>query len=163
MSSLENQTAEQRSSHSQAQPQMSGASRSPHIKDYFTREFIMFFVCNTLAAGVNFGSRILFNKMMPYEPSIFFAFCCGLLTAFTLNKLFVFDAKHGKTGRQLFGFVVVNILGLAQILLFSLLFRDLIFPRIGFTFHPDAAAHIIGISVPVFTSFLGHKYFSFRK
>jgi len=135
----------------------------PHVRDYFTRQFILFLVCNTFAAGVNFGSRILFSFSMLYELAIVFAYCCGILTAFTLNKLFVFDAKQGNTGKQLLGFVIVNILGLAQTLLFSLLFRNLVFPAAGFVFYPDEAAHFIGIAIPVFTSFLGHKYFSFRK
>ena len=135
----------------------------PHIKDYFTREFIAFLVCNTFAAGVNFGSRILFSMLVRYEVAIVFAYCCGILTAFTLNKFFVFDAKKGKTGKQLLGFVLVNILGLALTLLFSLLFRNVIFPQIGFSFYPDEIAHFIGIAIPVFTSFLGHKYFSFRR
>jgi len=137
--------------------------KRPHIKDYFSREFIAFFVCNTFAAGVNFGSRLLFSVAVRYEIAIVLAYCCGILTAFTLNKFFVFDAKRGKTGKQLLGFVIVNILGLAQTLLFSLLFRNFIFPQIGFTFYPDEVAHFIGIAIPVFTSFLGHKYISFRK
>jgi len=137
--------------------------KKPHIKDYFTRQFILFFVCNTFAAGVNFGSRILFSMVTPYEIAIVLAYCCGLFTAFILNKIFVFDAKHGKTSKQLFGFVIVNILGLAQTLLFSLLFRNIIFPQIGYDFYPDEAAHLIGVAIPVFTSFLGHKYFSFKK
>ena len=137
--------------------------KNPHIKDYFTREFILFLVCSTFAAGVNFGSRILFSIVFSYELAVFFAYCCGLLTAFILNKLFVFDAKHGRTGKQLFGFIIVNILGLAQTFLFSLLFRNLIFPKSGFDFYPDEIAHLIGIAIPVFTSFLGHKYISFKK
>ena len=89
--------------------------KKPHIRDYFTRQFIAFLACNAFAAGVNFGSRMLFSLVMRYEPAIFFAYCCGILTAFTLNKLFVFDARHGKTEKQLFGFVIVNILGLTQV------------------------------------------------
>jgi len=137
--------------------------KKPHIKDYFSREFIAFFICNTIAAGVNFGSRILFSMAMRYEIAIVLAYCCGILTAFILNKFFVFDARYGKTGKQLLGFIAVNILGLAQTLLFSLLFRNIIFPQIGFDFYPEEIAHFIGIAIPVFTSFLGHKYISFRR
>jgi putative flippase GtrA len=137
--------------------------KKPQIKDYFSREFIAFFMCSTFAAGVNFGSRILFSMAVCYVIAIVFAYICGILTAFTLNKFFVFDAKKGKTGKQLLWFVIVNILGLVQTLLFSLLFRSFIFPQTGFSFYPDEAAHLIGIAIPVFTSFLGHKYISFRK
>ncbi len=137
--------------------------KKPHIKDYFTKEFVKFLCCNGFAAVVNFGSRILFNGFMEYLPAVLLAYCCGMLTAFTLNKFLVFDGKEGRTSRQFFGFFVVNLLGLAQTLLFSMLFRDVIFPAMHWTFYPDALAHLIGISIPIFTSFLGHKYFSFRK
>ena len=33
---------------------------------------------------------------------------------------------------------------------------------VGFEFYPEAVAHAIGVVFPVFTSFIGHKYFSFR-
>jgi putative flippase GtrA len=82
--------------------------------------------------------------------------------AFILNKIFVFDSKRGNTGKQLFGFVAVSLLGLAQTLLLSLVFRNYAFPAIGFNFYPDAVAHFIGLGTTAFTSFLGHKYFSFN-
>ena len=137
--------------------------KKPHIKDYFTKQFILFVVCSTFAAGVNFGSRILFSMAVRYEVAIVFAFCCGLLTAFTLDKFFVFDAKQGKTGKQFIIFFFVNAIGLVLTLSFSLLFRNIIFPAVHFTFYPDEVAHFIGIAVPMFTNFIGHKYFSFRK
>jgi|TARA_B100000315_G_scaffold100179_1_gene92102 putative flippase GtrA len=37
-----------------------------------------------------------------------------------------------------------------------------IFPSIAFDFHPHAIAHAAGVAFPVFTSFIGHKYFSFK-
>ncbi len=137
--------------------------KKPHIKDYFTKEFIKFLCCNGFAAAVNFGSRMLFSNFMEYIPAVILAYLCGMLTAFILNKLFVFDGKQGKTGRQFLGFALVNVLAIAQTLLFSMLFRDIVFPALNWTLYPDALAHLIGISIPIFTSFLGHKYFSFRK
>jgi hypothetical protein len=37
-----------------------------------------------------------------------------------------------------------------------------VFPAIGFSFYPEAVAHAVGVIFPVFTSFFGHKYLSFR-
>jgi putative flippase GtrA len=37
-----------------------------------------------------------------------------------------------------------------------------VFPAIQFTFHADTVAHVVGVVAPVFTSYLGHKYFSFQ-
>ena len=39
--------------------------------------------------------------------------------------------------------------------------RGLIFPAVGFTWHGETVAHVIGVLVPVVTSYLGHKHFSF--
>jgi putative flippase GtrA len=86
-----------------------------------------------------------------------------MVTAFVLNKFFVFKKKDSKrTPRQFFIFVLVNLVAVVQTLLFSLLFRNVVFPAVGFTFFPDEVAHLIGVGLPVFTSFLGHKYFSFK-
>ena len=133
------------------------------IKDFISKEFILFLLCNGFAAVVNFGSRIIFSLWLEYATSIIIAYICGMITAFTLNKFFVFNKRAAnKTPRQFIIFALVNILAVAQTLLFSLLFRDIIFPRLDFTFYPDEVSHFIGVAIPVFTSFLGHKYFSFK-
>lgn len=132
------------------------------FQDYFTPEFVKFFGCSTIAAGVNFGSRILFSLFAPYAIAIVLAYCCGIITAFVLNKIFVFKESKAKTYRQFMMFVVVNLFGLAQTLLVSLLLMGVVFPKVGFTFHPEEVAHLIGVGIPVFTSFLGHKYLSFK-
>lgn len=133
----------------------------PKITDYFTLEFIKFLFCNGLAAMVNFCSRIIINNFTGYFISVIIAYGFGMATAFSLNKIFVFKNSKHKTSRQFKGFFIVNMIAIVQTILFSLLFRNYIFPRVGFTFYPDELAHFIGISVPIFSSFLGHKYFSF--
>ena len=133
------------------------------IGDYFTKEFILFLVFSGFAAVVNFGSRIVFSIWLNYVVAIILAYLCGMITAFVLNKFFVFNKRAAdKTPRQFGIFVIVNLLAVAQTLLFSLLFRNVILPGLNFTFYPDEVAHLIGVGIPVFTSFLGHKYFSFK-
>ena len=133
------------------------------INDYFTKEFLLFLMCNGFAAVVNFSSRIVFSFWLEYAAAIVIAYICGMITAFTLNKFFVFNKRSvSKTPRQFVIFALVNVLAVAQTLLFSLLFRNVIFPYVGYHFYPDEVAHLIGVAIPVFTSFLGHKYFSFR-
>lgn len=96
-----------------------------------------------------------------YVAAVVIAYVCGIITAFTLDKLFVFKNSTRKAGRQAVGFLVVNLFGLAQTLIVSLLLRDYLFPAIYFDIYPDGVAHIVGVGIPMFTSFLGHKYFSF--
>lgn len=131
------------------------------LSDYFSMEFIKFLCCNGFAAVVNFCSRIVINHFTTYITAVVIAYCCGMVTAFVLNKIFVFRGSKHNTGRQFTGFVIVNLFAVAQTVLFSMLFHSYIFPKIGFAFYPDEAAHFIGISIPIFTSFLGHKHFSF--
>ena len=38
-----------------------------------------------------------------------------------------------------------------------------LFPALGFTWHDETIAHAIGVAIPIFTSYLGHKHFSFAR
>jgi putative flippase GtrA len=37
------------------------------------------------------------------------------------------------------------------------------FPAMGMRFHPETLAHAIGVAVPVFTSYFGHKALTFKE
>ena len=135
----------------------------PHLKDYFTKEFIVFVCCNGFAAVVNVSTRMLFGLFTSYTISVVLAFLCGLVTAFVLSRIIVFKIKEGKIKNQFVKFFIVNLFGLLQTILASFLLRNVLFPAMSFTFHPDSIAHMVGVVIPVFTSFLGHKYLSFGK
>lgn len=132
------------------------------LHTFLAKEFIGFLLCNGFATGVNFGSRIVVNSVISsYVVSVVIASGFGMLTVFTLNKRFIFTQSTYSTSRQLAGFVCINLFGLLQTVIFSLLFQDWIFPMIGWTFYPAACAHLIGIGAPLITSFIDHKYISF--
>lgn len=134
----------------------------PKIRDYFSKEFIKFFLVSTFAALINFGSRIYFSSFTKYPNAIALAFCCGLFVAFLLNKRLVFKNGKQKVLRQFIIFFVVNIGGLLQTLAVALLLREWFFPSINFYFHIDEISHLIGVGIPLFTNYFAHKYFSFR-
>jgi putative flippase GtrA len=58
-------------------------------------------------------------------------------------------------------FALVNLAAVAQVWIVSVGLARLAFPAIGFTWHAETVAHVIGVAIPVFTSYLGHKHFSF--
>jgi len=124
--------------------------------------FIKFLAVGGFAAAVNFGSRILFNVWVSYPLAILIAYLLGMLTAFCLNRLLVFQTSTSPLHRQAIWFTVVNILALFQTLAISLLLARWIFPAIGMTWEAELCAHAIGVSVPIVTSYLGHKHLSFR-
>jgi putative flippase GtrA len=56
----------------------------------------------------------------------------------------------------------VNLVAVAQTWLISLGLAHYVFPAIGITLFANEMAHAVGIVVPVFTSYLGHKRWSFK-
>ena len=125
-----------------------------------SRQFVLFLVAGGLAAAVNFGSRILLSQWLHYVPAIVIAYCLGMITAFTLNKLFVFSDAGNRLHHQVLWFIAINLAAVAQTIVISLLFARWVLPALGVDFHNETIAHAIGVAVPVVTSYIGHKRFS---
>ena len=69
----------------------------------------------------------------------------------------------GARGSELFRFAIVNVFALAQVWLVSVGLARLAFPAIGFAWHAEDIAHLIGVAIPAVTSYFGHRHFSFAK
>lgn len=128
-----------------------------------TRQIAFFLISGGLAAAANVISRVVFSLFLPYAAAIVAAFIVGLSIAFVLNRQFVFVDGQGSAAQQFVRFTVVNLFGLVQTLIISLLLAELLLPAIGWSWHPYEIAHAVGVIVPVVTSFFGHKHFSFRR
>jgi putative flippase GtrA len=124
-------------------------------------QFARFVMVGGLAALANVVSRWAFNFAMPYVPSIVLAYGVGMATAFALNRRFVFAGATRPLHGQLLWFTAINVAALAQTLAVSLLLSRFLLPKLGWTFHPETIAHIVGVVVPVFTSYLGHRHLTF--
>ncbi|KAF1720557.1 GtrA family protein [Pseudoxanthomonas wuyuanensis] len=127
-----------------------------------SRQFFLFLLAGGIAALANFGSRIALGLVMAYVPAIVLAYCIGMLTAFLLNRAFVFANPGTRLHHQALWFIAINLAALLQTLAVSLLFARWAFPAIGMAFHPETVAHAIGVAVPVVTSYVGHKRLTFR-
>jgi len=125
------------------------------------RRFILFLIAGGVAAGVNILSRIALNWVVPYEVAIVGAYLIGMTTAYLLSKAFVFDPSGRGVSGEYLRFALVNVIAAAQVWVVSVGLARLIFPAIGFTWHSETVAHVIGVMVPIFTSYLGHKHFTF--
>jgi putative flippase GtrA len=125
------------------------------------RRFALFLLAGGAAALVNVASRIVLNLAMPYEAAIVLAYLCGMTAAYVLNRLFVFERSGRAVADEYARFAIVNLVALAQVWIVSVGLARVVFPALGFVWHADTVAHVIGVAVPVFTSYLGHKHFSF--
>ncbi len=132
------------------------------IQDFYSRQFIGFLITGGIAATVNFLSRIFFNQYFSFSTSVLLAYLMGMVTAFILAKLFVFKASTQSIRRSALLFFFVNILAVAQTWLISMSLNFYILPALGFEKYVAEIASAVGIAFPVFTSYLGHKRWSFK-
>jgi putative flippase GtrA len=124
--------------------------------------FIRFVAVGGFAALVNLGSRVVINEYTSYRWAVALAYLCGMITAFTLSKLLVFEKSGRSTHHEFLWFTLVNVFAAVQVWLISVGLAEYYFPWVGFDWNPELTAHFIGVSVPVITSYLGHKHLSFR-
>jgi putative flippase GtrA len=127
-----------------------------------SRKFLLFLLTGGFAAAVNWGSRMLYNLWMPYSAAIVVAYLTGMVTAFVLAKLFVFTETTQTTGRSALWFTLVNLVAVLQTWVVSVGLAYHVFPAIGMHWHSRDIAHLVGVVVPVFSSYIGHKKLSFR-
>lgn len=132
------------------------------MRAFFSRQFLLFVMTGGLAAIVNFSSRILYSEWLSYSSAIIAAYITGMITAFLLARALVFT----ETRRSLHGsfayFTLINVLAVIQVWCISMGLALYVLPAIGVTRHAEEIAHAIGVMFPVFTSYLGHKYWSFN-
>jgi putative flippase GtrA len=124
-------------------------------------QFAKFLAVGVVAALVNILSRIALNYVMSYEVAIVVAYVCGMTTAYVLNKLFVFSPSGRAVHDEYIRFTIVNLFAVAQVWIVSVGLAFYVFPSIGFGWHAETVAHIIGVMVPAVTSYFGHRHFSF--
>ena len=127
------------------------------------KEFFQFLMVGGFSAGVNFISRIGFSELVTYRYAIILAYLVGMITAFLLSKHYVFEKSGRSFNDELLDFTIVNIFAVIQVWLISVGLAEYFFPYINFDIYPEEVAHLIGLGIPVISSYFGHKYFSFRK
>lgn len=132
------------------------------IRHFASRQFIVFLVTGGTAAAVNFGSRIVFNQWMPFSAAVILAYVMGMVTAFVLAKMFVFRESSQSTGRSVLFFILVNVVAVAQTWVISMGLAYYVLPAMGVTQYVKEIAHAVGVVVPVFSSYIGHKRWSFK-
>ena len=126
-----------------------------------TRTILRYLALGGLAAAVNFGSRFAWNQIMPFGAAVACAYVTGMVVAFILFRAFVFPGSTTPVHAQVRNFVLVNMLGVAQIWIIALLLVDKLAPAIGWTFQTHAIGHAVAIAAPTVTSWFGHRYLTF--
>ncbi|MGY2137204.1 GtrA family protein [Pseudomonas reactans] len=127
-----------------------------------SRQFLTFLVTGGTAAAVNFGSRMLYSLWLGFSSAVILAYLTGMITAFILAKFFVFKDSEQPLHKSLTFFALVNIIAALQTWGISVGLAFYLLPSIGIHSFTQEIAHAIGVAVPVVTSYIGHKRWSFR-
>ncbi len=124
-------------------------------------EFARFLVTGGIAALVNIGSRYLLNFFMRFEIAVIVAYLFGMGAAYILARTYVFEASGRSVASEFQRFVIVNLFALTLVWSISVAMAKIVFPSIGFTWHADDFAHIIGVLAPAVASYFGHRFYTF--
>jgi putative flippase GtrA len=127
-----------------------------------SRQFAIFLLTGGIAALVNFGSRIGYSHWLDFSTAVILAYVTGMITAFILAKLFVFRESRQSLLRSAGFFVLVNLAAIVQTWAVSMGLAYYVLPVLGVVKFVPEIAHAVGVMFPVFTSYIGHKYWSFR-
>lgn len=90
------------------------------------------------------------------------AYLTGMVTAFVLARLFVFKDSEQSVHKSAFFFVLVNLVAVLQTWAISMGQAYWLLPAIGGPQGAREIAHAVASVVLVFTSYVGHKRWSFR-
>lgn len=132
------------------------------IDTFRSPRFIRFVLAGGLAAIVNFTSRIGFSQFVSFRVAVILAYLVGMTTAFILSRKYVFEEGSQPVVKQFYYFSLVNLFAAVQVWLISVGLAEYLFIWLDYHLFREELAHLIGIAVPVFSSYLGHKHLSFR-
>lgn len=125
-------------------------------------QFLRFLGAGLVAAAGNYASRFAFNLFMPFEPSVIAAYLVGTAIAYFILPRFVFQHRHDGALHQAWRFMVVNGVAISVAVGVSSIMARLVLPALSIQENAFAIAHLIGITAPTVTSYLGHKFFTYR-
>ena len=132
------------------------------IQVFQSRQFLLFLLTGGFAAIVNFCSRVIYSLWLDYSSAIVLAYLSGMVTAFILARMFVFQGSRQSIHHSALFFILVNLLAVLQTWLISFGLAYYFLPWMGVESFREEIAHAVGVMAPVFTSYIGHKHLSFR-
>ncbi len=130
------------------------------IKFFFTKQFLKFFAVGLSAAFIHWLSRVLLNFYFSFYWSVFIAYFFGILSAYILNRIYVFPNSNKSMYEQIYKFFIIN-LSFLPIVWFCSIFIYSLLIKFGIDFYPEAIAHGMAVSLPMLITFILYKFLAF--
>jgi len=130
---------------------------------YANGVFARFLLAGGLAAVVNFASRMLLQPLAGFGGAVVVAYLAGFLTAFFLNRAFVFP-RSGKPMRvEVAWFFLFNLIAFPVVVGSAIVLRDRVFSRFLARDPAEDIAHGCAILVPIAFNFAAHRFVTFAR
>lgn len=127
------------------------------------RSFLRFVLAAGASVPVNIAARIVASQWLAYEVAVLVSHVIGMITAYTLTRLFVFQPSGRSVASELGRFAIVNVASAAITWCISVGLVYHLFPVLGFERRPELVAHVLGLAVASVASFIGHSRYSFGR
>jgi putative flippase GtrA len=130
-------------------------------------EFLRFLATGSIAALSNMAAVWALQLVMPLLPAAILGYLVGMVIAFILFQRVMFNTPglvltRPILARRIFRFTIVNMLGLCLSVATTMALARAILPAIHWTLLPDRIANLVGVAVPAFSSYFGHKFWTYR-
>lgn len=125
------------------------------------KRFAGFVVTGGIAALANLVSRWLLSHVVDYPLAVTLAYLVGMTTAYLLARTYVFRPTGGRWQHEFGRFAMVNAVSFLVVLGISVGLADWLLPAIGWRWHAEDVAHLVGVMSPIVLSYYAHKHFSF--
>lgn len=120
------------------------------------RHFLRYVACGGTAAVVDIGLLYVFTSIVGiyYLVSAVISYLFGMVTNYTLNKVYTFENKSTRIGTQFLIFSIIAGVGLLLNQLFLLLFVE----YVGLWY---LYAKVVTVGIVLMWNFVAHRYVTF--
>ena len=131
------------------------------ISIYFSKQFIFFVACGTIAATLHVIIRIILRNFFGFQTSAIMAYLCAIAIAFSLYRIYVFPLSSTPINKQSTRFLIINI-SFSPFVLYAFRSITIFLYQHGFELYVEGVAHIISLALPPLITFLCYKFFAFK-
>jgi putative flippase GtrA len=128
------------------------------------REFLRFFLSGLTAATANIGTAWLIRPYTSFGTSLLIGLAAGFSVSFVLSKWFAFRSFSWRQAAvELRRFVLVYALGSSVYWIATLAIRRVLDSSEIPTRLGDIVSMVVGSAFMMLSSYLGHRFFTYRK
>ena len=131
------------------------------IAIYFSKQFIFFVACGTIAATLHWIIRIILRNYFGFQTSAIMAYLCAIAIAFSLYRIYVFPLSSTPINKQSIRFLIINF-SFSPFVLYAFRSITVFLYQHGFELYIEETAHFISLALPPLLTFLCYKFFAFK-